>query len=293
MNEFLKRGVTGIIYIFLLLTAIMLNASAFDFLFLIFGMICIYEFKRILRLSEYRIYFAFLLMWWVFIHLQIGDFIKFVLLFSIIVTNLILAFHLFRKEQIVYSDKEKFLINLFYIGGGCIFLPLIYQFELKNLYTGIEEANIRYIFSALPTQVTHLNEAQHTMIALLCVIWANDSFAYLVGKTLGKHKLFPSVSPKKTIEGFIGGFAGAMLIAIAFSYYSDKTLIAWIILTVVIVLAGTIGDLVESKFKRVGGKKDSGTILPGHGGLLDRLDSLIYASPFAYITLFLIKYFSL
>lgn len=293
MNEFLKRGVTGIIYIFLLLTAIMLNASAFDFLFLIFGMICIYEFKRILRLSEYRIYFAFLLMWWVFIHLQIGDFIKFVLLFSIIVTNLILAFHLFRKEQIVYSDKEKFLINLFYIGGGCIFLPLIYQFELKNLYTGIEEANIRYIFSALPTQVTHLNEAQHTMIALLCVIWANDSFAYLVGKTLGKHKLFPSVSPKKTIEGFIGGFAGAMLIAIAFSYYSDKTLIAWVILTIVIVLAGTIGDLVESKFKRVGGKKDSGTILPGHGGLLDRLDSLIYASPFAYITLFLIKYFSL
>lgn len=293
MNEFLKRGVTGIIYIFLLLTAIMLNASAFDFLFLIFGMICIYEFKRIIRLSLYQIYFAFLLMWWVFIHLQIDDFIKFVLLFSVIITNIILTFHLFRKEKISYSDREKFLINLFYIGGGCIFLPLIYQFELKNLYNGVDSINIRHIFSAFPTEVTGLNEAQHTMIALLCIIWANDSFAYLTGKIFGKHKLFPSVSPKKTIEGFVGGFIGAIIIGGIFAHYSEKSLLSWIVLTIVIVVAGTIGDLVESKFKRVGGKKDSGTILPGHGGLLDRLDSLIFASPFAYITLFLIEYFAL
>lgn len=290
MNELLKRGLTGVIYIFLLLAAIMLNASAFDFLFLIFGIICIYEFKRIIRLSEYRIFFAFLLLWWIFIHIDINLFIKNILLFAVIITNLILTFHLFKKEKITYTEREKFMLSLLYIGGGCIFLPMIYQSEIARLYVGFEDFRLRQIFSSFPTEVRSLNEAQHTMIGILCIIWASDSFAYLSGKALGKHKLFPSVSPKKTIEGFIGGFLGALLFAVLFSYYSEKSTLTWILLCIMLVVTGAIGDLVESKFKRVGGKKDSGTILPGHGGLLDRLDSLIFASPFAYAVLQIIYF---
>lgn len=293
MNELLKRGITGVIYIFLLLAAIMLNVSAFDFLFLVFGLICIYEFKRIVRLSNYHIFIAFLLMWWIFIHIQINDFIKNILLFSVIITNIILFFQLFGKEKIVYSENEKFLINLLYVGGGCIFIPLIYQLEIKNLYTGFEDFRLRQIFSTFPSEVKTLNEAQHTMIALLSIIWASDSFAFLAGKTMGKHKLFPSVSPKKTIEGFLGGLLGAVFIGYLFSLYSQKSLIVWIILSVILVILGTIGDLVESKFKRMAKKKDSGTILPGHGGLLDRLDSLIFVSPFAYLVLQIFHYLDL
>lgn len=289
MNELLKRGITGIIYIFLLLAAIMLNADAFDFLFLVFGLICIYEFKRIIRQSGYQIFIAFLVFWWLFIHFHIDDFITFVFLFGVIVTNIVLTFHLYRKDKINYTLNEKFLINLLYIGGGCIFIPLIYQNEIRNIYP--EFHDYKLVFSRMPIEYG-LNEAQHTMIAILCIIWASDSFAYLAGKSFGKHKLFPSVSPKKTIEGFIGGFVGALITAIFFSIYSQKTALVWIILAIVLVVAGTIGDLVESKFKRAGGKKDSGTILPGHGGLLDRLDSLIFASPFAYLTLQLIEYIS-
>ncbi len=129
------------------------------------------------------------------------------------------------------------------------------------------------------------------MIGLLCIIWASDTFAYLTGKAFGKHKLFERISPKKTIEGFLGGLVGAVIISILIDIYSVRPMWQWIILAVVLVVTGTIGDLVESSFKRAAKVKDSGTILPGHGGLLDRLDSLLFASPFAYLTLVIFELF--
>ena len=136
------------------------------------------------------------------------------------------------------------------------------------------------------------NESQITMIGLLCIIWASDTFAYLTGKAFGKHKLFERISPKKTIEGFLGGLVGAVIISILIDIYSVRPMWQWIILAVVLVVTGTIGDLVESSFKRAAKVKDSGTILPGHGGLLDRLDSLLFASPFAYLTLVIFELFN-
>ena len=129
------------------------------------------------------------------------------------------------------------------------------------------------------------------MIGLLCIIWASDTFAYLTGKAFGKHKLFERISPKKTIEGFLGGLVGAVIISILIDIYSVRPMWQWITLAVVLVVTGTIGDLVESSFKRAAKVKDSGTILPGHGGLLDRLDSLLFASPFAYLTLVIFELF--
>ena len=88
------------------------------------------------------------------------------------------------------------------------------------------------------------------MIGLLCIIWASDTFAYLTGKAFGKHKLFERISPKKTIEGFLGGLVGAVIISILIDIYSVRPMWQWIILAVVLVVTGTIGDLVESSFKR-------------------------------------------
>jgi phosphatidate cytidylyltransferase len=116
----------------------------------------------------------------------------------------------------------------------------------------------------------------------------NDSFAYIVGRTLGRRKLFPAVSPKKTWEGTFGGLVFTLAAAYLMARYEPIVNPGqWVILAAVIVLTGSMGDLIESKLKRSAGVKDSGAILPGHGGMLDRLDSLVFAAPFAYLTLML------
>ncbi|XLS28295.1 phosphatidate cytidylyltransferase [Flavobacteriaceae bacterium M23B6Z8] len=271
MKELFKRSITGILYVFLLLAAAMLNTEAFNFLFLVFGLVCLYEFKKIIKLSGYYIFLAFLGLWWLFIYL-IEDFhqkksLALLLLAATLLTNLFLLSELFGKKATKYSNAGRFAISLFYIGTGCIFLTMIPYYE--------------YHF------------AKFLIIGIFILIWVNDSFAFLVGKTLGKNKLFPSVSPKKTIEGFAGGLVFALIAAFVLSrYHKDLYIWQWFILAVVVVLTGTLGDLIESKFKRMAGVKDSGAILPGHGGLLDRLDSLVFAAPFAYLTLQIFSYVS-
>ena len=135
--------------------------------------------------------------------------------------------------------------------------------------------------------------AKLLIIGIFILIWVNDTFAYLVGSAIGKSKLYPRVSPKKTIEGTIGGFVFALIAAyIMGQFESIINPTQWMILAAVIVLTGSLGDLIESKFKRVAGVKDSGAILPGHGGMLDRLDSMVFAAPFAYLTLNIFAYVS-
>ena len=114
----------------------------------------------------------------------------------------------------------------------------------------------------------------------------NDSAAYVVGKNFGKQKLFPSISPKKTVEGFLGGLFFACISSYFIALYTETlNFNYWLILAIIVSVLGTLGDLIESKFKRQAGVKDSGVIMPGHGGLLDRLDSIIFASPFIYLFL--------
>lgn len=119
----------------------------------------------------------------------------------------------------------------------------------------------------------------------LFIVWGNDVFAYLVGIAFGKHKMAPRISPKKSWEGFVGGVVGAMVMGAIGSFVVGGSLGMWLGLAAVVAVTSVFGDLVESMFKREAGIKDSGKIMPGHGGILDRFDALLISSPFAFVYL--------
>ena len=119
----------------------------------------------------------------------------------------------------------------------------------------------------------------------LFIVWGNDVFAYLTGVSIGKHKMAPRISPKKSWEGFIGGIVGALLMGAIGSFVVGGGLGLWLGLAVVVAITSVFGDLVESMFKREANIKDSGNIIPGHGGILDRFDALLISTPFAFVYL--------
>lgn len=267
MKEFIRRALSGVVYIILLLSAVFLSSDAFDFLFMAFGLACLYEYKRLVHLKGYHIFIAYLALWWAFIYLVNDKWIINILMFVTITTDIVLLFYLFSNKNRTFSYLQKFLAGLFYIGGGCIFLTIIPYKE--NDF------------------------AKLLIMGIFILIWVNDSFAYLVGSLIGRNKLYTAVSPKKTIEGSLGGFVFTMAAAFFLGKYEPIiSPFQWVVLAAVIVIFGSLGDLIESKFKRSAGVKDSGAIIPGHGGMLDRLDSMVFAAPFAYLTLNIFVYVS-
>jgi len=124
------------------------------------------------------------------------------------------------------------------------------------------------------------------VLGYLLILWLNDTGAYFVGSLIGRHKLFERISPGKTWEGSAGGALFALLTAWGLSFvYHQLGMMQWLILSVIIVITGTLGDLVESMLKRSLGIKDSGNILPGHGGMLDRFDAVLLSAPFVFVYL--------
>ncbi|MGZ3884539.1 MAG: phosphatidate cytidylyltransferase [Bacteroidia bacterium] len=175
----------------------------------------------------------------------------------------------------LFSKTEKPVENAVYTIAGIIYAVL--PFALLN-----------HIAIIVPTVPPVMNSAwpaynPHIILGIILLIWANDTFAYLAGSLLGKHKLYERISPGKTWEGSIGG--GLLTIASTFvisNWYNELQLHQWMIIALLVVVFGTIGDLVESMLKRQANIKDSGKIMPGHGGILDRFDSLLFVSPLIY-----------
>ena len=123
------------------------------------------------------------------------------------------------------------------------------------------------------------------ILGLFIMVWSNDTFAYVTGRAFGKTRLFERISPKKSWEGAIGGFIFTILAGTIYAFYTNNDFVFWITAAAIISPACVLGDLIESRFKRLVEVKDSGTILPGHGGILDRFDAVIYATPFFYMLL--------
>ena len=137
--------------------------------------------------------------------------------------------------------------------------------------------------------ISHPTDAVHLTALVFITIWAADTFAYLIGSGLGRHKLWPRVSPGKSVEGVAGGFLGALIATLWGVRVLDFLSVGEAaILTFLVIIAGVIGDLVESALKRDAGVKDASRIIPGHGGVLDRFDSCLFVFPavYAYVSLF-------
>lgn len=170
---------------------------------------------------------------------------------AIVLIMLLLTYTVVTKNRFTFEDAGFSILSAIYVGIGFYFL-----IETR-------EAGLVYI------------------IYSLFMIWATDSGAYFIGKATGKRKLWPEISPNKTVEGFIGGVVCAMIVAVLFVLLTDinASILTLMGITVVLSIFGQIGDLVQSAFKRHFNVKDSGNILPGHGGILDRFDSILFVLP--------------
>lgn len=188
--------------------------------------------------------------------------------------GLLLQTVLFHKS-VKPADSAYTLYGLLYIGGGFWAMLALRNGQLASYITDS--------FSSVM-----LEPARFLMFLLIFSTWASDTFAFAVGKVKGKTKLCPSISPGKTQEGALGGFIGTVATALIFSLIFQFSLIHALAIGLIIAIAAPLGDLVESILKRVCQVKDSGTLIPGHGGVLDRFDSLLFAAPAVYVYIMLI-----
>ncbi|MBO5685128.1 MAG: phosphatidate cytidylyltransferase [Alistipes sp.] len=121
------------------------------------------------------------------------------------------------------------------------------------------------------------------LIVYIVIVWSNDVFAYLFGMTFGRHRLFERLSPKKSWEGFVGGLVGAVVAGVVAAHLMEQSMVVWAALALLISVTAVLGDLAESMFKRAADVKDSGALIPGHGGVLDRFDALLLSAPFVFV----------
>ena len=282
MDETLKRGISGAVYVLLLLASILYSTESFLILFGIFLVISLFEFCNLIQVNKLiPIIFGSALYVLITIisnydstkSIDIQS-LDIILLATTLLISLKCIVFLFDNKNHKISNLSKYLYLL-----GYITLPFIF---ITKISFGIKDYNPKII------------------IGLFILIWTNDTFAYIVGKSIGKYKLFEKISPKKTIEGFFGGLIFAIFAGYLISMYlikpseqfRDKSILIWTIIAAIVGVVGTIGDLIESKFKRVAGVKDSGKIMPGHGGVLDRLDSVIFVAPFIFLFYKILNYVS-
>lgn len=187
---------------------------------------------------------------------------------------------------------HEYLYLIFPLVSLTFFIKL-YKKTDKKPFTGVAYTYLGIFYVAVPISLLNLavfsvDAVYHyeILIGCLLILWASDSGAYFAGTRFGKTKLFERVSPKKSWEGFLGGAFSAILVAFVISqYFTVLEDWKWLVISGIIIIAGTYGDLIESLFKRSIEIKDSGSVLPGHGGFMDRFDGLLLSAPF--ITAFL------
>jgi len=273
MKELITRAISALLYAILLIGSMYWQNALLVVIFL-FGLVCLMEFNRLIKLKSIIPFIIFTVLYfgfwyWCMKHSSdkgTNEATQILLVITIFV-NLFLIKDLFAEKKIPLFESKRYIATTFYLSSGFIFILLI--------------ANYLNPFTPL------------LLLGSVLLVWVNDTFAYLIGKNFGRQKLFPRISPKKTVEGFLGGLFFSCVSSYFIAEYTNTLdFTSWLILAIIVSVFGTLGDLIESKFKRQANVKDSGVIMPGHGGLLDRLDSIIFAAPFIYLFLRILSYVS-
>ncbi|HEU4718797.1 MAG TPA: phosphatidate cytidylyltransferase [Bacteroidia bacterium] len=280
MSNLTQRLITGSIFVAVLVSAIWFSVWSCAALFLLIAILGLLEFYRLSEkagahpqkfagtfIGACVIVAAFLL--------KSGMHPSVLTPVAMLVFLLFFA-ELFRKKENPFAGLAWTMLGIIYIAVP--FAMLVYKSVPPKQLSGPFMTPAAGVYDPRP------------VLMIFILIWISDSMAYVCGRLFGKHKLFERISPKKTWEGFTGGllFTGVFAFFICGWMMKEnctmETKIMWVITGVVISITGTLGDLTESLFKRSIGVKDSGTILPGHGGILDRFDALLLATPFALFT---------
>ena len=274
------RAITGFFFVLVMLGSVLLGQYVFGLFYLLLSAFVLYEFYKLVSQSVAKP------------DIPAG------------IVNGALVYAGF--ALLIYSDNMTLPILLSYKATYSLLFLLPVTFTVVFIRQLFNQAmlpfnNIAYTFLGIVLviapftffhAIAYLHGAYnfHFPLAFLVLLWANDTGAYLVGRRFGKTKLFERHSPKKTWEGLIGGIIISAGIALIFAhFYNDLLWNQWVSVAIIISCFGTLGDLVESMFKRSINVKDSGGILPGHGGLLDRFDGFLLAAPVVYTYLYFIS----
>ena len=281
-NNFLQRAITGIIFVGVLIGCILGGPISFSLLFALITALTIHEFgviiskqpdveinKPICMLAGVFLFFGF-----AYLGVMPGQ-------TEILIPYLFLIIYLLVSE--LYLKKKNPLNNWAYAMMSQIYIAL--SFAMLNV--------LAYHSIGNEGELSNYQVQYNPILPLSIFIftWINDTGAYCTGMLFGKHRLFERISPKKSWEGSIGGGVFSIIAAIVMAHYFPFMSISiWIGLALTVVIFGTLGDLTESLLKRTIGIKDSGNILPGHGGMLDRFDSTLMAVPAAVVYLYIISF---
>lgn len=268
MNNFLQRTLSGAFYVLVVVVCILFDQKSFLALLFLINAICLNEFFGLMLKNKntFDKILSVLAGSLVFVVLSSNDFFSVETNWIIPAFSILFLVKLYQNKGNEFETLAQQILGIFYIT-----LPLALFFNLSNM--------------------PHFSFHPELPMGIFILQWTSDTGAYLIGKSFGRHKLFERISPKKTWEGFLGAIALVILTAFVltqFQFFGTYTLQNWIIIGLLISIFGTLGDLFESLLKRNLKIKDSGNILPGHGGALDRFDAFFFSVPAVYFYLSLI-----
>ncbi len=263
------RAITGFFFVVVMLAAFFFGKYVFTGFFSLLSLLCLLEFYKLTATTAVRpqqilglLLGLFICSGGAFIWLDASFSTHFLVLLIPLVVTVFFA-ELYRKSKKPFD-------NIAYTFLGILYTVMPFVFFMAMAFL---QMDFNFHFS----------------LGFILLLWTNDTCAYLSGKKFGKTKLFEQHSPKKTWEGFIGGIVATTLVALLIGHYFQEVLwIHWIVIGLIVSIFGTMSDLVESMLKRSINVKDSGSILPGHGGLLDRFDGLLLAAPLVFVYLYLL-----
>ncbi len=266
-QTFFTRLGSAIIFSAIMMMGLLLNEWFFIALFFIVNILCLREYINIVELI---------------VQSKFGknEKVNFIAL-GVALFAFVTALPITHCENTASLFLSKYMFQFVGIVIGVMLIFFLFMKNKKSMYllTGLG-----YISVALGFLVQLRFQSLLLPLILILFIWMNDSMAYLTGSFFGKTKFFPSISPKKTVEGTIGGIIFTMVFAFVWGHFTNWfPILVWVLFGLIAGVVGTAGDLVESKLKRLSGIKDSGAMMPGHGGALDRFDSLLLSAPVAFL----------